>query len=152
VGVRTQAKPTTAARESTGRAGLNQHVTRKEEEDEGSPWSTEDTPRPADYQPLPENPSPKPEPETEQQVDWSRSPARPPPPACESKGRAGQGQRKLVTDQRSARQANDNEWKEPLTVRIKQLKGMTMETIGSLTEEYPPVKPPPPARESTGRA
>jgi hypothetical protein len=131
-GMRTLAKPTPPACESTGRAGRNQCVTQKEDEDKGSPLSTEDTPLPADYQPVPENPPPRPEPETEQQAEGMRSPARPPPPARESTGRAGRGQRKLAPDRRSARQANDNEWEEPLMVRIKQLKGMTMETSGSL--------------------
>jgi hypothetical protein len=223
-GMRTRAKPPPLARESTGRVGRNQRVTRQEDEDEGteqdtslsgpvSPLSTENTPWPEDCQPLPENPQSRPEPETEQQAEGMRTRAKPPPPARESTGRAGRDQRKLPPARRSTGQANDDEWEEPLMERIKQLKGMTMATSGllimrsseagqkhwcktltgmtdgqllaeletgrarghavkgvdrvqgeeddegpfpaknsALTEEYPPLKPRPPARKSTGRA
>jgi hypothetical protein len=118
-----------------------------------SPLSTENTPLPEDYQPLPENPPSRPEPETEQQAEGMGTRAKLPPPARESTGRAGRDQQKLpparrstgqeqgeetlenedvVRVRRGTRRPNDDEWEEPLMERMKQLKGMTMTTSGTL--------------------
>jgi hypothetical protein len=99
---------------------INRHFIRNEDEDEGTEQdtllavpdslvSTENTPWPEDYQPLPENLPSRPEPETEQQAEGMRTRAKPPPPARESTGRVGLDQRKLPPAQKSTGQDQGEE-------------------------------------------